>query len=196
MRQRSLIPPKQVTFSSYAKHRIKGAILDSLRQLDWASRDMRRRFKRVEQAVRELMLALGREPVESEIAAKLGMSVEEWRQVSLELQQIEIISADTRAVEFDDCPQIELVDRGEDGPDASYHRGEMKSALREALGTLPDRYRQVMQLYYTEELTMKEIGGMMGINESRVSQIHKAALEKLQLTLVANGITRRHALAG
>src|ERR1700729_1909605 len=84
-------PDKQVAFSSYAKHRIKGAILDSLRQLDWASRDMRRRHKQVEAATRELAATLQRTPTEQEIAEKLGMDVERWRNMMIDLRNIGLI---------------------------------------------------------------------------------------------------------
>ena len=97
-------PEKQVAFSSYAKHRIKGAILDSLRQLDWASRDLRRRHKQVEAATRELSAALQRTPTEAEIAQKLGLEVERWRQMMVDLRSVGLISASTRAPEHDDLP--------------------------------------------------------------------------------------------
>src|SRR5207245_10790545 len=90
-------PEKQVAFSSYAKHRIKGAILDSLRQLDWASRDMRRRHKQVEAATRDLASTLQRAPTEAEVAAKLGMDVERWRQMMLDMRNVGLISDSTRA---------------------------------------------------------------------------------------------------
>src|SRR5437016_13134990 len=92
-------PEKQVAFSSYAKHRIKGAILDSLRQLDWASRDMRRRHKQVEAATRELASTLQRNPTESEVATKLGMDPERWRSMMLDLRNVGLISASTRSNE-------------------------------------------------------------------------------------------------
>src|SRR5260370_26522214 len=92
-------PEKQVAFSSYAKHRIKGAILDSLRQLDWASRDLRRRHKQVEAATRELATTLQRTPTEAEIAEKLGIDVERWRQMMVDLRSWGLVSASSRAVE-------------------------------------------------------------------------------------------------
>src|SRR5438128_5934819 len=97
-------PDKQVVFSSYAKHRIKGAILDSLRQLDWASRDLRRRHKQLEAATRELATSLQRTPTEAEIAAKLGVDVERWRQMMVDLRSVGLVSASSRAVEHDDLP--------------------------------------------------------------------------------------------
>src|ERR1700693_3132741 len=90
-------PEKQVAFSSYAKHRIKGAILDSLRQLDWASRDLRRRHKQVEAATRDLASTLHRNPTEAEVAPKLGMEVERWRNMMLDLRNVGLVSASTRS---------------------------------------------------------------------------------------------------
>src|SRR5215470_18303840 len=92
-------PDKKVVFSSYAKHRIKGAILDSLRQLDWASRDLRRRHKQVEAATSELMAILERAPTEAEIAEKLGLGIDRWRSMKLEMQNVGMISASTRPEE-------------------------------------------------------------------------------------------------
>src|SRR5437764_8831643 len=97
-------PDKQVAFSSYAKHRIKGAILDSLRQLDWASRDLRRRHKQVEAATRELASCLQRTPTEAEVAEKLGVDVDRWRQMMLDLRNVGLISASSRATDQEDLP--------------------------------------------------------------------------------------------
>lgn len=186
-------PEKQVVFSSYAKHRIKGAILDSLRQLDWASRDMRRRHKQVEAATRDLAASLQRNPTEAEVAAKLGMDVERWRTMMLDLRNVGLISASTRANENEDLPAPDFPSKPETQPDSICAREQLKHVLGDAMKTLPERYRKVVLLYYTNEMTMKEIGGVLGINESRVSQIHKSALEKMMAALQANGITSSHA---
>ncbi len=186
-------PDKQVAFSSYAKHRIKGAILDSLRQLDWASRDLRRRHKQVEAATRELAATLQRTPTESEIAQKLGVDVERWRQMMVDLRSVGLISASTRTAEHDDLPAPDFPSKPETQPDNMCSREQMRSVLGVAMKTLPERYQKVVFLYYTNEMTMKEIGGILGINESRVSQIHKSALEKMQVVLQANGIDSVHA---
>jgi RNA polymerase sigma factor for flagellar operon FliA len=181
-------PEKQVAFSSYAKHRIKGAILDSLRQLDWASRDLRRRHKQVEAATRELAATLQRTPTESEVAQKLGIEVERWRQMMVDLRSVGLISASSRTAEHDDLPAPDFPSKPETQPDNMCSREQMRSCLGVAMKTLPERYQKVVFLYYTNEMTMKEIGGILGINESRVSQIHKSALEKMQVVLQANGI--------
>jgi RNA polymerase sigma factor FliA len=182
-------PDKQVVFSSYAKHRIKGAILDSLRQLDWASRDLRRRHKQVEVITRDLAAELQRNPTEAEIATKLGVTVDRWRQMMLDLRNVGLISASTRANDQDDLPAPDFPSKPETQPDNMCAREQLRSALGVAMKTLPDRYQKVVMLYYTNEMTMKEIGGVLGINESRVSQIHKSALEKMQVVLQSNGIS-------
>ena len=182
-------PEKQVAFSSYAKHRIKGAILDSLRQLDWASRDLRRRHKQVEAVTRDLAATLQRAPNETEIAEKLGIDVERWRQMMVDLRSVGLISASTRATDHEDLPAPDFPSKPETQPDNMCAREQMRSALTVAMKTLPDRYQKVVVLYYTNEMTMKEIGGVLGINESRVSQIHKSALEKMQVALQSTGIS-------
>ena len=186
-------PEKQVAFSSYAKHRIKGAILDSLRQLDWASRDMRRRHKQVEAATRELAATLQRNPTEQEVAQKLGMDQERWRNMMLDLRNVGLVSASTRSNENDDLPAPDFPTNPDTHPDSICAHEQLRSVLGVAMKTLPERYQKVVSLYYTAEMTMKEIGGILGINESRVSQIHKAALEKMQTVLQTNGISSSHA---
>ena len=186
-------PEKQVAFSSYAKHRIKGAILDSLRQLDWASRDMRRRHKQVEAATRELAATLQRNPTEQEVAQKLGMDPERWRNMMLDLRNVGLVSASTRSNENDDLPAPDFPTNPDTHPDSICAHEQLRSVLGVAMKTLPERYQKVVSLYYTAEMTMKEIGGILGINESRVSQIHKAALEKMQTVLQTNGISSSHA---
>jgi RNA polymerase sigma factor FliA len=186
-------PEKQVAFSSYAKHRIKGAILDSLRQLDWASRDMRRRHKQMEAATRELAITLQRNPTEAEVAEKLGIDVERLRTMMLDLRNVGLISASTRSNDSEDLPAPDFPTGPETHPDSICAHEQLRSVLGLAMKTLPERYQKVVSLYYTKEMTMKEIGTILGINESRVSQIHKSALEKMNVALEAAGITSAQA---
>ena len=186
-------PEKQVAFSAYAKHRIKGAILDSLRKLDWASRDMRRRHKQVEAATRELAATLQRSPTEAEVAGKLGMDVERMRTMMLDLRNVGLISASTRGTESEDLPAPDFPTKPDSHPDSICAKEQLRSVLGVAMKTLPERYQKVVMLYYTNEMTMKEIGNILGINESRVSQIHKSALEKMNVALEGAGITSAHA---
>ncbi len=179
---------KQVSFQGYAKHRIKGAILDSLRDMDWASRDLRKRHKQLETVTRELSAALGRNPTEEEIAEKMGMDVGRWRQVAIELRMVGLLSASSRAQESENETAPEFPATDQLNPDVLTGQKELRTILSEAMKTLPERYQMVIGLYYLGGKTMREIGDRLGINESRVSQIHKAALEKMGLNLQAVGI--------
>jgi RNA polymerase sigma factor for flagellar operon FliA len=179
---------KQVSFKGYAKHRIKGAILDSLRQADWASRDMRRRHKQLEAVTRELAATMDRNPTEAEIAEKMGMDVERWRQVAIELRTVGLLSASSRPNEDENQSAPEFPAGDELNPDVIAGRRQLKSVLAVAMKDLPERYQMVINLYYSGEKTMREIGEALGINESRVSQIHKAALERMAGKLQAVGI--------
>lgn len=187
---------KNVAFQSYAKHRIKGAILDSLRQLDWASRDLRKRQKQVEAVTRELSVKLGRAPAEAEVAEAMGVDTERWRRMMMELSNLGLSSATTtneseqerdRTEEFAATPELQ--------PDRMCEQRQLQHTLKRAIGTLPDRYQKVVVLYYTNEMTMKEIGDMLGVNESRVSQIHKTALKKMAVALESEGIHSVRALS-
>jgi len=179
---------KRVCFSSYAKHRIRGAILDSLRQLDWASRDMRRQHKQVEGATRELTATLQRNPTEAEVAQKLGVDEEHWRSMMLDLRNVGLVSASTRGNESDDLPAPDFPCPPGTHPDSICAHEELRGVLGEASKTLPERYQKVLRLYYTRDLSMKEIGLELGVNESRVSQIHKSALGKMAIVLRDKGI--------
>jgi len=179
---------KHVVFRGYAKHRIKGAILDSLREMDWASRDLRRRHKRLEEVTRELSAVMERHPTEVEIAEKMGMDLERWRQVALELRMVGFLSASTRTVENEDGPPPEFPAAPDSNPGVMAKQRQLESVLASAMSTLPVRYQQVIRHYYNGGKTMREIGESMGVNESRVSQIHKAALERMAEKLQASGI--------
>jgi RNA polymerase sigma factor for flagellar operon FliA len=184
---------KNVEFQSYAKHRIKGAILDSLRQLDWASRDMRRRQKQIETVSRDLSAKLGRAPTETEIAEHMGVTTERWRRMSMELRQAGPVSASPRE-DLDQSQEMEFAAASDVRPDRICERRELRMTLERAICQLPARYRKVVFLYYTNQLTMKQIGDLLGVNESRISQIHKTALKKMQTMLESEGISSANAL--
>ena len=181
-------PDKKVVFQSYAKHRVKGAILDSLRQLDWASRDLRKRQKQLDAVTHELMTRLGRTPTEAEIAETLGLGIDRWRRVALELKNLGLVSASSLQPDPDNSAPIEFPAAPDSQPDNICARRQMRSVLAGAMKCLPERYQKVVFLYYTNEMTMKEIGEVLGVNESRVSQIHKIALEKMAANLRSAGI--------
>ena len=182
-------PEKNVVFSSYAQHRIKGAILDSLRQLDWASRNMRRRQREVEVATNDLTTELKRPPTDAEVAEKLGLDAAQWRATVFDLQTVSLVSASTRTGENDESPAPDLPCSPDVHPDSICAREQLRGMLDQAMHSLPRRHQQVVQLYYTDQMTMKEIGSVLGVNESRVSQIHRSALARMAEALAANGIT-------
>lgn len=179
---------KQVEFHSYAKHRIKGSILDSLRQLDWASRDLRKRQKQVDTLTRELSARLGRTPSEQEIADNLGLSLDHWRQVAMQLKTVGSLAGSSSTSELETTHVAEFPATPDSQPDHMCARTQMRRTLASAMKTLPERYQKVVFLYYTSEMTMKEIGSVLGVNESRISQIHKTALEKMACVLHSAGI--------
>ncbi len=179
---------KQVSFHGYAKHRIKGAILDSLRDMDWASRDLRKRHKQLEAITRELAAVMERNPTEAEIAEKMGMDVTRWRQVAIELRMVGLLSASTRAPESENQTAPEFPAGDELNPDVLTGQRELRAILSGAMHTLPERYQTVIGLYYLGGKTMREIGEQLNINESRVSQIHRAALDRMQVNLHEAGI--------
>lgn len=178
---------KEVAFRAYAKHRIKGSILDCLRQADWASREGRRRRKCVEAVTHELSVQLQRLPTETEVADKLGMSLENLRRMMIHLR-IEFVSTSTRSSDHEDAPQREFPDKREAQPESLCARNELHQALENTIKTLPERERKMLGLYYHEEISMRRISQMFGIHESRTSQIFKSVLQKMATSLQAAGI--------
>jgi RNA polymerase sigma factor for flagellar operon FliA len=147
----------------------------------------------VEAATRDLSATLQRAPTEAEVAERLGMDVDRWRNMMLDLRNVGLISASTRSNENEELPAPDFPGKPETQPDSMCVRSQLRSMLGDAMKKLPERYQKVVLLYYTNEMTMKEIGGVLGINESRVSQIHKSALEKMAVALQSNGITSSQA---
>lgn len=177
-------PQKKVQFRSYAQFRIRGAILDSLRTLDWSPRDLRRKGRAVEEAIRSLTAQLGRTPQEAEIASELGQTLEEYQALLGDLKGLEI--GTLHAERGEDSGEEELAyvpGSPEEDPLFRCLRGELKEKLANAIELLPERERLVMTLYYCEELTMREIGLALGVVESRISQIHASAVVHLRAGL-------------
>ncbi len=179
---------KEVAFRTYAKHRIRGAILDSLRQQDWASRDLRKRYRQVESLRGDLAAKLQREPNEAEMAQAMGLTLRRWQALLVDFRSLGLAASQLQASEREEGYISEAAAGPANAPDKVFAREELKAKLLVAMETLPERYKQVVELYYVRDLTMKEIGGMLGVNESRVSQIHKSALERMQLVLRDEGI--------
>ncbi len=181
-------PSKQVQFRSYAQFRIRGAILDSLRTLDWSPRELRRKGRAIEQAIQTLTAQFGRTPSDIEIAQQLHIDLAAYQQLLGELKGLEIGTLHSERSE--DSGEEELVylpNRPEDDPLFRYLHAEMRDRLTSAISDLPERERLVMTLYYYEETTMKEIGLILGVVESRISQIHASAVLHLRARLADFG---------
>ena len=179
---------REVSFVIYAKHRIRGAILDSLRQMDSASRDLRKRQKQLETVTRELTAKLGRAPMETEIAEAMGLNNRQWQCLMVDLRSIAKAAMKPKNTDDHDHVMPEPPGSPADAPDRIFARRELRARLGSALSSLPVRQQQVMKLYYEGDYTMRQIGGMLGVNESRVSQIHKSALARMQSALQERGI--------
>ncbi len=184
-------PAKKVQFRSYAQFRIRGAILDSLRTLDWSPRDLRRKGRAVEETIRRLTAQFGRAPSEPEIAFAMGLELENYQQLLGELKGLEIGTLHMERSEDSGEEELAYIpNRPEDDPLFRCLRGEMQERLAAAIDHLPERERLVVTLYYYEEMTMKEIGLVLGVVESRVSQIHSSAVVHLRARLSDRGERR------
>ncbi|HEY1768270.1 MAG TPA: FliA/WhiG family RNA polymerase sigma factor [Terracidiphilus sp.] len=177
-------PEKKVQFRSYAQFRIRGAILDSLRTLDWSPRELRRKGRAVEEAIRVLTARMGHAPGEAEIAAELAIGLDEYQQLLGELKGLEIGTLHVERNEDSGDEELAYVPgKPEEDPLFRCLKGELQERLTDAIQHLPDRERLVMTLYYYEEMTMREIGLALGVVESRGSQVHASAVVHLRAAL-------------
>jgi RNA polymerase sigma factor FliA len=178
-------PRKNVQLKSYAKFRIRGAILDSLRELDWSPRHLRRQARRIEEAHRDLKLRLGRLATEPELAKELGMNLEDFQHLLGELRGLDLVSLQAESKDLHADEEVVSYRPGGTDKDPFFLclHGEIRSHIANALGDLDEKERQVVTRYYLEELTMKEVGAVLGVGESRVSQIHSAAIVRLRARL-------------
>ena len=182
---------KRVKLETYARHRVRGAILDGLRAADPVTRDLRLKNKRVQKLYRDLEVKVGRPVQDEEMAAASGMNLTQWHQALTEIQSVgidggsRVLSAGPTTKLQSTDPEL-LIDGGENAFDLCYHR-EKLDILGRALSCLPERERQVISLH-SEGLTMKQIAQLMHVDESRVSQIHSGALVRLKAC--ANSLLR------
>lgn len=177
-------PARKVQFRSYAQFRIRGAILDSLRTLDWSPRELRRKGRAVEETIRRLTAQLGRTPSEPEIAHAMRMGLDDYQQLLGELKGLEIGTLHMERAEDSGEEELAYIPGDlDDDPLFRCLRGEMRDRLAHAIDQLPERERLVVTLYHYEEMTMKEIGMVLGVVESRVSQIHSSAVVHLRSQL-------------
>ncbi|MGZ4380497.1 MAG: RNA polymerase sigma factor WhiG [Gaiellaceae bacterium] len=180
-------PDRDVKFETYAIARIKGSIIDELRALDWVPRSVRARARDIERAVAELESKLGRAPSDDEIATKLGLTEDELEDSLTEISRSSIAALDELWTVSAGGDQIALIDTIEDTqgpePQTALAQTELREAMADAIARLPEREKLVVTLYYYEELTLREIGEVLGVTESRVSQLHTKAILRLKARL-------------
>jgi RNA polymerase sigma factor FliA len=182
-------PAREVQFKTYAQIRIQGAIKDELRALDWASRSMRQKVKRLEHAYAILEQELGRPPASEEVANSLGIEMDEFEEMLDDVKGTSLVSLE----ELGQGPASEdktnfleaLLTREDQDPLEVLNLQDLKKALSLAIGELPEKERLVLSLYYFEDLTMKEVGKVLNLTESRISQLHTQTVLRLRSKLKA-----------
>lgn len=185
---------KNVKFKTYAVTRIRGAIYDELRAMDWIPRSVRQKSREIEEAVSRLESTLGRSVTDLEIARELGITEEEFQRMRYKTSFSAVISIDDMRGNGDDVEHSTLADALEAPssmkPDVIIERDEIKRVIAEAINELPEKEKMVLVLYYYEDLTLREIGQVLNVTESRVSQLHTKANERLRskLTNIKKGI--------
>lgn len=190
-------PTRGFKFETYANHKIRGAILDELRALDWVPRSIRQKAKDLQKVYVKLENDLGRTPYDQEVCDELGINLEELGKILSDVSPTTIISLDDSLSDGGgDSKELRLIDTLED-PDSEnplqvLDFAEVKSIIKDAIANLPDKEKLVIALYHYEELTLKEIGSVLGISESRVSQIHSKTIVKLRSKLMQKMETGQH----
>jgi RNA polymerase sigma factor for flagellar operon FliA len=181
---------REIKFETYAITRIRGAILDELRTLDWVPRSVRARAKEIERANMKLEARFQRAPTDEEVAGELNISVGDFHEALLQISNSTIVALDELwSVSDSGGDQVSLLDtlpdRGAPDPQQLVDQGELRDRIADAIAALPEREKLVIALYYYENLTLREIGEVLGVTESRVSQLHTKAVLRLRSKLGA-----------
>ncbi len=178
-------------FETYAISRIRGAILDELRSLDWVPRSVRSRAREIDRSVGELEHRLGRAPSDAEVATHMELPVEQLQDYLGEISNLGVVALEDSLGGSADAPTIgdRVADRRGLSPEAAFHDEEMKHLLADAINRLPDRERLVLTLYYYEGMTLAEIGTVLSVTESRICQIHTKSLMSLRHRLSDRNLT-------
>lgn len=175
---------RKIKFKTYAEFRVKGAILDELRALDWVPRSTRQKASRIEKAFAELEQQLGRPASDHEIAEYMNVPIEQYQQMLADSRAVRLISLDELRPETDETSERNLLDFLADpesvDPAEALNLDQVYRIVADSIETLPEKERLVISLYYYDELTMKEVGEILEITESRVSQIHTKAILRLR----------------
>jgi len=174
-------PERNVKFKTYAEVRIRGAILDSLRNLDWAPRSLRKKSRDLERTYADLSQKLGRPATDEEMSEAMGADLEDFHALVDQLHGLTIGSFENLSDGEDSDSYLNYYpDDGSNDPFTRFQSNELTKLLVDAIDDLPEKERLVLSLYYYEEFTMKEIGSLLGVNESRVSQLHTKAMLRLR----------------
>jgi RNA polymerase sigma factor for flagellar operon FliA len=177
-------PTLGVPFDAFARRRVQGAMLDSLREVDWAPRSLRRLRRDVDSAVASLRRTLGRDPEEKEVATEMGLTVADYEKTLEQLRTLDVGAVRSLDAPTEDgSTRLELLMDPDEGAVRRLERKELREHLAHAIQQLPERERQILSLYYEEELTLVEIGEVIGVCESRVSQLRSLALSRLRASL-------------
>lgn len=176
-------PKKEVKFETYASLRIRGAILDQIRKMDWIPRTVRQRQRKISDAIKEIELRTGKTATDEEIAEALGISGAEYDDWQSQMKVTGIVSLDEFVESGSDISDGGVTAAKVERPEENIEREELKQMLAEALQTLTEKEQKVVLLYYYEELTLKEISNILEVSESRVSQLHTKALNKMKIKL-------------
>ena len=175
---------KDVKFETYASLRIKGAILDHIRKMDWIPRTIRQRQRALDTATKEIWQRTGRQPTDEELAEELGMTEDEYYSFISALKITNLVSLNEFMEAGGNEPAMDTKKNSYfEQPEEKVSREELSAKLNDALGVLTDREKKVILLYYYEDLTLKEISEVMDVSESRVSQLHTKALKKMRKVL-------------
>ena len=176
-------------FKTYAEFRVRGAILDELRAMDWVPRSIRQKASSVDKVVQSLQAKLSRAPEDEEVAKEMGLSLDQFHDTLNETKSIPIFSLEDLGIAKESGEQQSLLDclagKADADPQTQIRLIELKEIIAKAIDALPEKERLMVSLYYYEELTMKEIGAVLEITESRVSQIHSKAVYRLRTKLKA-----------
>ena len=187
-------PDKHVKFKTYAVTRIRGAIFDELRSIDWVPRSIRQKTREVEEAVHRLESSLGRAATDDEISRELGVTVRDFQKIMLKISGTSILSLNDVWYTGEDNDKVSIVESIESpqslNPDTIVEKDEIKRVIVDAIQELPEKEKKVLVLYYYEDLTLKEIGKVLDVTESRISQLHTKAILRLRakLTNIKKGI--------
>jgi len=179
-------PEHGVKLKTFAEHRIRGAILDSLRDLDWAPRDLRHKNRNMQTVCSSLEQRLGRAATDEEKSDAMGINLNELHRLTDGIERMQVRSLETM-LHSEDSKNTELnncvADSSGNCPSEAYEKHEMRTIMDAAIDDLPKRERMVVYLYYYEQITMAQIAKIMGVNESRISQVHARAMQRLRMRL-------------